>query len=130
MFSTLSLEWRRHAVRVRVRIGVRVKGIRVSPLVHFLNGQILRGQCNAGVCLQIPARCSRGVATSRSPAQCTNAVEMDGGCAKLRDFGRGCDLYRSGAKVFTPTRFSILSFEWGCHAVRVRVRMKGLGLKR
>jgi len=28
----------------------------------------------------------------------------DGGGAKLRDFGGGCNLYRSGAKVFTPTR--------------------------
>jgi len=46
-----------------------------------------------------------GVATGRSPAQCTQAVEVDGGSAKLRDFGRGCNLYRSGAKVFTPTRF-------------------------
>jgi len=28
----------------------------------------------------------------------------DGGGAELRDFGGGCNLYRSGAKVFTPTR--------------------------
>jgi len=43
----------------------------------------------------------------------------DGGGAKLRDFGGGCNLYRSGAKVFTPTR---------CRYVRIQLHTVELGL--
>jgi len=64
---------------------------------------------------------SWGLATDQDPHKLHTATgplsAVEQVVVKLRECGDGCNLYRYGAKVFTPTRFSVCVYIYSIYDI-------------